>query len=195
MHYLHLLAVESDTAEEAIHKAESFVAPYEGAAYDWFMVGGRWENMLSGKNVMCAVDDVTEFMAAVELANSWTVGKIRELVEQLTGRLGPGLTPEEMAEQGVNPKKYRESRQRTETIRQASAKEFNEMIADPSPLATRYGMTGWRLRQLGSLVAGYFTSNTMFYDAEYDSSDVTNLRERVIESPATQWLVVLDMHN
>jgi hypothetical protein len=195
MHFLHVIAVEAPDEASAIAETEAFIDRYEGEAWDWFEVGGRWDDELAGKSAMCAKDGPSAFMAAAEQATNATTQEIRAMIQDLTGVLSDPLTPEQVLAQGMDPVKYFEFRVRSQTVATQAAKEFTDLCDDPAPLSARYGMLGYRLRRLGSLVADYFVNGMVFYDAVYGTRDLANLRERVTATPETQWLVVVDCHN
>ena len=51
MHKGVILLVEASDKEEALNEVESFLEPYgEGFVWDWYQIGGRWNNTLAPKD-------------------------------------------------------------------------------------------------------------------------------------------------
>lgn len=51
MHKGIILLVETDDKEEALSLVNEFMPQYEGNVWDWWAVGGRWNNMLAPKDL------------------------------------------------------------------------------------------------------------------------------------------------
>ena len=51
MHKGVILLVKTLDKEEALNEVESFLEPYgEGDVWDWYRIGGRWNNTLAPKD-------------------------------------------------------------------------------------------------------------------------------------------------
>lgn len=85
MHVLHFIAVEADTAEEAVSAVDAVIEGYdEGERLfswsDWAEIGGRWEN--EGK-VHSYSDDPEKFNGFLERARLNRVNEIASLLSEI----------------------------------------------------------------------------------------------------------------
>jgi len=85
MHVLHFIAVEADTAEEAVSAVDAVIEGYdEGERLfswsDWAEIGGRWEN--EGK-VHSYSDDPEKFNGFLERARLNRVNEIKYLLSNI----------------------------------------------------------------------------------------------------------------
>lgn len=51
MHYLKLIIVRAEDADDAEDKVNIFMDGYENEVYDWYEIGGRWEGYLKGMEI------------------------------------------------------------------------------------------------------------------------------------------------
>jgi hypothetical protein len=221
MHFLHLIAVEATSGEEAIAEAEGFLDHYgNGDVWDWYAIGGRWAGCLmpdaqrvtpdddepanpdhDGEalgNTLCYSDDPDAFRTAVAQMVAVRDEKFRELTGYVTGR---AMTADE-APDGffgfpiTDPADYaaRESESRA-----ASKEAFDVLLScqtlDEWDRRCTDHLLAHRLWKLGHLAADYYSGDHAFWDAVDHSGLTTGLWARCEEKPEAQWLVAVDLHN
>lgn len=83
MHVLHFIAVEADTAKEAVDEVEIVLENNESPVFpwsDWAEIGGRWKN--EGE-VHCYAEDPTKFEGFLERARLNRVNEIKYLLSNI----------------------------------------------------------------------------------------------------------------
>lgn len=67
MHYLHLISVQAPNEEEALELVESALDPYGlGDVWDYYTVGGRWDNYFGTGNTLRYTDNPERFIEELE---------------------------------------------------------------------------------------------------------------------------------
>lgn len=198
MHFLSILAVEADTTDQAIEHAAAFLSEYEGSAYDYYVVGGRWSGLAGGDDVVCAgarrgvFDDVVRRGLA---AHAEEYHRIRQQLAGpdarivVTDPLGLGSDDDEAAAAAFEARVWAGYTEQSEALR--SVLHDAQVHTDSREL----GLLGWHLIRFGQLLVGGFDSTSYFYDTVERSHHASALYERVAVQPDRQWLVVVDMHN
>lgn len=196
---MHLIAVEAADAEEAINEAEHAISSYgDGDVWDWYTIGGRWEGYLGGANTLRFTDNPELFVQSVTDALKSQDATFRECKEYITGNhITLESAPDHVLGLPLNNKEgYVE---RHNKLIDEYHEHFKQvMTADSlSDLDHKVGMVGYYLRKLGSLVGGYYTFDSMFYDSVYGSPSAEAIKKRIVdpERAHLQHLVVVDLHN
>lgn len=198
MHFVCLLAVEADSEAEARSMAESFLEPYgNGDVWDWYEIGGRWSGIFDGKDLLRYPDNPVVFRNKIEDSLQARDGEFRSLIRGF--RENPVFTlGDSLRDHPDHPDRDLLHRRMNEGITKNRAEWEKVLNADSlralgEDVAT--GMLGYQLWKLGKLIAGYFNSESYFFDAEYHSASTEQMWERVEADPDNQWLVVVDLHN
>lgn len=194
MHYVSFLAVESENPQDALHTVDAFLADYEGHAYDWYVVGGRWKGACNGDDLICAgggrgaFDDV---VARAVAARDQHFNDVRQHLFGPDARVAPKQT--ELDEGDEAHEAYIE--RIWESFRETS-EELRRMANSTSvPVARGYSLTSYYLRQFAETLGGAYNSNSYFYDTVAHTNTTEALYERVLTKPEHQWIVVVDLHN
>jgi hypothetical protein len=108
MHVLHFIAVEADTAEEAVREVEIVLENDESPVFpwsDWAVVGGRWED--EGK-VHAYSDDPEKFNGFLERARTNRVEELHRLLNSIDVEKAIAIAQNYQGEDiGYNPDLYR----------------------------------------------------------------------------------------
>ena len=190
MHVLQLIAVEAPDADGAVAAAGEFLDPYHDEVFDYYDIGGRWDGLFDGASTWCAAEDLPRFLDHVDTAVAGRHAAMRDLRRWLVGPDGTGEVHAPFRSEpdaGV--------RARIDAAHVESAALFTEAMSVPCPEDPRFEMLGYRMLNLGRLMAGYYTFESRYFDAVYGSPSPAHVRERVVDDPASQWLVVVDLHN
>jgi len=188
MHYLHVLAVEAETADDAVAQAEAFLASYQDQVWDWYEVGGRWDGYLAGSNTLQASVDAALFLSVVDDLEAARWASMRELRRHLVGPDGNHETWVGQVEPGS------EVAERLDAGYRCDAALYGEIMTAERFDRGEYEMVGYRMAKLGRLLAGYFEVDSLVYDAAWGTGSLGAVRQRVLDDPERQWLVVADLH-
>ena len=67
MHFLHLISVQAPNSEEALELVESALDPFGmGDVWDYYTVGGRWENYFGEGNALRYTDNPKRFIEELD---------------------------------------------------------------------------------------------------------------------------------
>ena len=194
MHYLHLLLVSAGDEDEAIQEVECALDPYEGAVYDWWVIGGRWSGFLKGKNILRYDEDPELFRSTLRDIKNNQDRQFRELVDRLTGAV---VSEEEVGDilpviglPIVDKKAVAEKNSRDN---QHFSKIWEKVLASKEvPHLEGYdAMLGYYLRSLGGLLRGFYNSSSGFLDTKTG----TCLPNPDRKYNKNDYLVVVDIHN
>lgn len=189
MHHLMIIAVEEDTMEEAIAAADAWMEHADLG--DWWEVGGRWSNLLDGKNAISAAENAEVFRATIERMLEHRLNEINELRLTLSG---PDDNVALHNPFGVGDIRDETVRERVRAHHQANAAQFQQLLAGREIPGNDMWMTGYYLWKLGQLVAGYCCVEHAVWDAVDTGAEMTATFARAESNPAQQWLVVVDVH-
>jgi hypothetical protein len=198
MHYVHLVAVEAESDDEAIQHAEEAIEQYgEGDVWDWHEVGGRWDGYLDGKNVLRFSDNPAVFKQAIEGIRATRNDNIKSIIDTLSGKV---IGPDEVRSSlGLNILDPEGSAQRISAYNVQGQAEFQSLLdaTDYVAWAEEHvgSLMGYQLYKLGKLLAGHYASDSHFYDGVAQDPSFQYVTARVVTDPTTQWLVVMDLHN
>ena len=209
MHVLHVIAVEADNAEDARVAAESAIEPYgNGQVWDWYEVGGRWDGVFEGSNMLNYAANPEGFKAALERVRDNQNSEFCEALDTVLGRtVEAGDVDDHMFGIPVGDDKEGVAGRMTESNRKFGslwARLVNQKVLpanDPEfgndAGHVGMGMLGHYLRKVGSALGGYYTFNSYYYDAVWGGTDTSQVLERCEGEDAgeTQWLVAIDLHN
>ena len=204
MHTVHLVAVRAEEEEDAIGMVEHALSPYgNGDVWDWYEIGGRWDGMLGGSNIICYEDDPTVFMSALRNADAYQTKMFREVRDMLTGRdVLPSEVPDDYSVFGLAVDKPKEdiAEMITERNKAACAKAEESLLLDRPPENYDFAMCAYYLRKFSNLLGGYYCWDSGFLDGVEASTSQRYLHERLNNEdigggPDEQWLVVVDLHN
>ena len=205
MHVVHLIAVEADDEESAVKAAESAISGYgDGDVWDWYVVGGRWEGKLNGKNVLRFTDDKHTFIEAVNGAIESRNYEFRSLRDHLKGAVIKEDDVDDIGGFGFPiDDKPRVAKLRTEANK-GCRRAFNKMLNcdtveefEDSHVKgdSSHFMLSYYLRKMGQLLGDRYCFDSMFYDSVDYTTSAKHLWGRLETDPEHQWLVVLDLHN
>lgn len=194
MHYVSFLAVEAENPQAAIGAVESFLTEYEGYAYDWYVVGGRWKGACNGDDLICAGDGRSAFDDVVARAVQARDQHFNDVRQHLFGpdaRVAP--KPTDHNEAGETHEAYVE--RIWESFRETSEELRRAASCTTVPVAHGWSLIGYYLRQFAETLSGGYNSNSYFYDTVARSNTTEALYERVSTKPSHQWIVAVDLHN
>ena len=213
MHVLHVIAVEADDAEDARVEAESAIEPYgDGQVWDWYEVGGRWDGVFDGSNMLNYAKNPEGFRAALKRVRDNQNSEFCEALDTVLGRtVEAGDVDDHVFGIPIDDKEE-VAKRRTESNREwgdlwkrlANQKvlpiydpEFRAGPDNVQNLAgpAHMGMLGHYLIKLGNLVGGNYTFNSYYYDASWGGTETARALERCETAPERQWLVAIDLHN
>ena len=203
MHYMHLIAIEAESPEEAVSGVKEAIEEYgEGDVWDWCEVGGRWGGELAGSNVLAYADNPEEFQSQLDGARSRRLHEMQELAQHFSSEV---VSMEPRESYSLNSSLYAPTHKRrsvlvSEVLQQilsmdpgADTSSLTAVGEDETDIDTH--MIGYYMRKLGSLIADYYITASGFYDAAYGSPAFNNVGKRCKENPSQQYLVVMDLHN
>ena len=201
MHTVHFIAVEAETEEEAIMAAEGALEPYgDGQCWDWYAIGGRWDGILGGKNVLKYEDDPELWEKTIEGAYERMDS---EYVECRNKCLGKEITSSEVADIGpfgfAVQDKAEYAKRVTESNRNFGA-AFGRLLEwerVPRELENVHdeSMAAYYMMKMCKLAMGSYTFDSPLLDGVEHSCWRTGIDNRCEENPGSQWLVAVDLHN
>lgn len=194
MHYVSFLAVEAEHPQAALEAVGSFLTEYEGYAYDWYVVGGRWKGACNGDDLICAGDGRSAFDDVVARAVAARDRHFNDVRQHLFGpdaRVAP--KPTEQNEAGEAHEAYVE--RVWESYRETTEELRRVVSCTTVPVAHGWSLIGYYLRQFAETLGGGYNSNSYFYDTVARTNTTEALYERVAANPAHQWIVAVDLHN
>jgi hypothetical protein len=192
MHYLHVVAVEAEDATGAVTAAEEFLSSYTDEVFDFYTIGGRWDGVLGGTNVLCAADDLDGFRRAVTSMLENRAEDLRRLRDQVTGR---AVNAEEVRPfAGLPIPDPVGAAERISAGNAEMAAAVSAAVAADVPDGASE-LVGFVLKRLGQLLSGDYCTDSYFFDAEAFEATPVELWGRVAHDPARQWLVAVDLHS
>ena len=208
MHVLHVIAVEADDAEDARVEAESAIEPYgNGQVWDWYEVGGRWDGVFEGSNMLNYAKNPEGFKAALERVRNNQNSEFCEALDTVLGRtvgaenvddnvFGIPVEDKEGMAERMNESNRKWGALWKRLVKQrvlpANDPEFGEDAGHAA-----MGMLGYYLRKVGNALSGNYTFNSYYYDAVWGGTETSQVLERCEFEDAgeRQWLVAIDLHN
>ena len=161
MHTVHLILVEADDASEI---NDDFIP--EADWYDWFSIGGRWDGLFDGKNIISLADP-----QAKEALDGVIARQNREFIDLSCMVSGMHMSLADVPESmfGFEITDQRGYVQRTNTARMEFAQAFDHAIG-AATLADAHAagssvLLGYRLRRLAELIDYDWCSDSGFYDS------------------------------
>lgn len=209
MHYLTYVLVEDEEDLNEYSSAqlegvvENGMARHEGDMWDWYVVGGRWDQVIPN-NVLNVKDGKDE---VIRIAREMSTSREQEIAVDLRRILGVLVTEEEALATagwhglgGTPAPGYADRLNKESTDTNTLLKK---VLEDPSLLSTAVGMgmvgfLGYRLRKLGSALGNYAYCGCGYLDLhEGDHSPVALrlLAENPDEDTNNLWLIAVDIHN
>jgi hypothetical protein len=208
MHYRHVIMVEASSPEDAIEAAEEGIAPYGmGEVWDYYIVGGRWEGNLNGRNVVCLADDQETFMQALIALRAEQQEEFLRLRRRLKGD-EPGPPPEwlnnpleTLSESGGLVTERTRRWMEIESVNIARVNGLWKTLMTCENLDAVDGNESglWDINKFLDLVRGKYTSSSMFFWTNETSARASAAIEYVNKledkDKARMYLVVMDLHN
>lgn len=194
MHFLHLVLVSAGDEDEALQEVECALDPFNGEVYDWYIIGGRWNGFLKGKNILRYDEDPDFFRSTlrdckrnqdrqfIELVNCFNGATV---TESQIGDIHPVIGLPIVNKQAVAEENTRHN--------QHFSKVWEKVLASKEVprLEGNDAMLGYYLKRLGNLLNGFYNSSSGFLDTEQD----TCLPNPDGEFTKDNYLVVVDIHN
>lgn len=197
MHYLSCLAVEADTAREAIGAAEAFLENYHETAYDWYVIGGRWSGVCGGEDYVCAGDNRGVFDDVVASSIRARDSHFNHIRQNLVGPDPKVAVRDNMVSQPLEgTEEHEEWVEKVWESYAENSRLFAKLLSESGvPGTGDYQMIGYYMRELADLISGHFDANSYFYDTVAGTNGAQELYERVSSDPKRQWIVAVDLHN
>ena len=196
MHILHYIAVEAENAQDAIYDAEAALESYgDGQVWDWYQVGGRWDGVLAGDNVLQFSSNPSEFRKALADAKASRLEQFTSNLAKLNGtRVTAGDVSDYFMGLPVTEKSEVAERQ-TIRNREVSA-EFQSLLQlKELPEARSLSTLGYYLRLISDELLDYYPFASLFFDYVGYRSTMGPTLERCETNPDNQWIVAVDLHN
>jgi hypothetical protein len=193
-----VIAVEAVDEYSAKAAVETFLEGYgDGRVWDWYEVGGRWDNSLpNGRNYLRYSDDAAAFKKAVQQCLLSRNAEFRELRDLVTGKeVGPEDVADYVYGLPVGDDKENAARQQTKRNQEYSEQLKQLLEEDSLPEEFDSHMVGYQLQKLGQLIAGSYIFESYFADGAEYSTGTDGLWKRCEADASLQWLVVVDLHN
>jgi hypothetical protein len=200
MHSLHYVAVVAETVEEAVELAEAALSHYgEGQCWDWYEIGGRWDGVFSEvspyDNVLNYKDNPEAFLRVLTSVSDGQDREYRETIGKFTGATVSEAEVQDYA-MGIPIQDKAGVALRVSQSNKSSSEQWQYLLQRTTvPTYGTFGSLGWELRCLGDLITGAYTFASHFLDGEQHTARVAPVQERCSESPDSQWLVAVDLHN
>lgn len=189
MHTLLLVAVETDSEEEACTHIEQFLDLHNMG--DWWVIGGRWNGYFDGLNSLCAGDNPTRFLTAVDSMLHVRLQRLNELRQHFSG-------PDELIELH-DPFGFTSAPDPKVVARQHAwfkdtADRFRDLLHRRDLPDESHWSVAMYLHQFATMIGDRPHVDAGVVDAHNDSCFVTDVRTRVETNPFHQWLTAVDIH-
>jgi len=181
VHTHHEILIKADSKEEAILAVEDAIAPYDGDAWDWYAIGGRW----SGSHAKVKSGEWPEER------DQYREGGYED--DAICYEDDPELFKDCIENQ---LKAQREDMYRS--ISRISIKNRLRLLL--GKVKTSHdgedGMLGYYLYSIAKHMAGYYNFSSFFYNAAWGGPDMpSKMWEEIEAEPSQWWLVTVDLHN
>jgi len=193
MHTLHLILVQAEDEEDAITTVISILDSLpEGQWWDWYEVGGRWNDCLDGKNAMPS--NHPDFDTILKNINEQQNRTFRELTACATGRtVTEDEIPDTIFGLPVSDKTFTTGRINEQNSGYAAT--IQEMLHADSLDEARDipfidQMAFWHLGKLVKLVTDSWFSDSWYCDIDEWTCDPRKATER----DGATFLVAVDFH-
>lgn len=207
MHKGVILLTEASNKKEALEKVESFLEPYgKGNVWDWYAIGGRWNNTLAPKELIdqfhIVVDnqilkktDGMPFISQQQVEQNQD--KLQEAWESLELKgLNPYCNHYQLPEEG-NTYDVVKLSDCIDTVKEwiinvpgALEELWNSMVEARKEVDNyKYSMVGYLAGKYKDLEYDNFSFETNVYNIDTDEA------EKLPELLDGWWAVMVDMHN
>jgi len=201
MHTVHFIAVEAETEEEAIMAAEGALEPYgDGQCWDWYAIGGRWDGILGGKNVLKYEDDPELWNKTIEQAYERMDASYKDCRDKV---MGNAIHAEDVDDTGPLGFPVQDKEEYAKRVTESNKNfgmafsrlmEWERVPRDIQSLGDE-SMAAYYMKNLCDLAMGRYTFDTPLLDGQEHCCWRTGIDTRCEEKPSQQWLVAVDLHN